>query len=147
MAQVVCEPLYVVDAQNQSLVQVEDVVVAWHRGAFEPLVCDQKEIQMARGSDALGGQSARWQMLGRLATLRALLALVPLPTSFSPSNIVSSQRHRTCTPRRSHDGPMWKPPPREPHGRIHPLQLCAARALHVLLLVATQGLVDALVST
>ena len=146
MAQVVCAPLYVVHAQTQSLVQVEDVVVAWHRGAFEPLVCDQKEIQMARGSDALGGHGACWQTLGRLATLRALLALVPLPTSFSPSNILSSQRHRTCTPRRSHDGPMWKPPPREPHGRIHPLQLCAARALHVLLLVATQGLVDALVS-
>ena len=55
MAQVVCEPLYVVDAQPQPLVQVEDVVVAWHRGAFEPLVCDQKEIQMARGSDAFCG--------------------------------------------------------------------------------------------
>ena len=41
---------------------------------------------------------------------------------------------------------MRRPPPLEPCGRTDPLQLCAAGALHALLLVATQGLVDALAS-
>ena len=41
---------------------------------------------------------------------------------------------------------MRRPPSLEPCGRTDPLQLCAAGALHALLLVATQGLVDALAS-